>query len=290
MPERALSELAVYSARPTVRLDSREQPMVSDLVLGMEMREREGGMSAMELRVSNLASSPDAGARLAFEDERLLKLGARLAVYCGDQNAPREIFQGVITGLEAEFPDGAPPELVVLAEDVFQQARMSRRTKIHDNATIAGLARDLAGQLNLTPVITGFSDNIGPQVQLNESDLAFLRRLLARYDGDLQVVGTEMHVSPRADVERGELELALHGQLRSVRATADLAHQVSEITVSGWDPLQGNRVKATSSGANISPGSGRSGAQLLGDAIGQRSEHVGHLAVTTTAEAQAVAD
>ncbi|HEU4386673.1 MAG TPA: contractile injection system protein, VgrG/Pvc8 family [Blastocatellia bacterium] len=290
MAERPLSDLAVYSARPTVRLDAQEQRMVSDLILAMEMHEREGGMSALELRVSNLASNPEGGAVLAFEDDRLLKLGAKIAIYCGDENAPREIFQGVITGLEADFPDGGPPELVVLAEDVFQQARMTRRTKIHENATISGLANNLASQLGLTPVVTGFSDNIGTQVQLNESDLAFLRRLLARYDGDLQVVGTELHVSPRADVSRGELELAIHGQLRSARVTADLAHQVSKVTVSGWNPIEGNRVKATSSGANLSPGSGRSGSEVLSNAIGQRSEHIGHLAATTTEEAQAIAD
>jgi phage protein D len=290
MPEKPLSDLAVYSARPTVRVDSKEQQMVSELVLAMEMREREGGMSALELRLSNVASNPEGGALLAFEDDRLLKLGAKIAVYCGDENAPREIFQGVITGLEADFPDSAPPELVVLAEDVFQQARMARRTKIHESATLSALASELASQLNLTPVITGFTESIGTQVQLNESDLAFFRRMLARYDGDIQVVGTEMHVSPRADVSRGELELALHGQLRSARASADLAHQVSKITVSGWDPVEGSRVKATSSGANISPGSGRSGSQILGNAIGERSEHIGHLAVTTTKEAQALAD
>lgn len=289
MPESALSDLAVYNPLPTVRVDSQEKEDVRDLLIGMEVNEREGGLTSLELRVSNLASNEQGGAALAFEDNRTLKLGAQIAIYCGDVNAPREVFQGKITGLEADFREGKPPELIVLAEDVFLRARMARRTKLHENATISGLANDLAAQLNLTPVVTGFSESTGTQVQLNESDLAFLRRLLARYDGDLQVVGTELHVSPRADVRRGTLELALHSQLRRARLLADLAHQVTKVTVAGWDAAQGESVSGDSTGVNLGPGSGSTGAQLLDEAIGQRSEHLGHLAVTTTDEARAVA-
>jgi uncharacterized protein len=290
MPEGALSDLAVYNATPTVRVDEQEHEKINELLIGMEMTEREGGLSALELRFSNIASDPQGGADYAFEDEEILKLGAKIKLYAGDRNAPREIFQGRITGLEALYPETAPAEIVVLAEDVFQQARMTRRTKLHENISLAALARSLASQLGLQPVITGLSESLPPQMQLNESDLAFLRRVLARYDGDLQVVGQELHVSPRGDVRRGAVELERNSQLRSARALADMAHQVAEVTVSGWDAAQGQPVSAASQGANLLPGAGRSGAELLRAAFGARSEHVGHLAATTSAEAQALAD
>lgn len=290
MPETSLSEMAVYTARPTVRINAQEYPLVSEQIMAMEMTEREGGLSALELRLSNVASDPLGGADLAFEDGDILQLGATIAIYSGDQSAPQEIFQGTITALEGIFPDQGAPELVVLAEDALQRARMSRRTVTHASVTIADLARDLAGQLGLTPVITGLSQNIGTQVQLNESDLAFLRRVLDRHDGDLQVVGRELHVSPRGDVRRGALELALHGQLRRARVLADLAHQVTEVTVAGWDPAQGRRVSASSQGAHGGPGAGRRGAEILRETLGERSQHIAHLAVSTGAEAQAIAD
>lgn len=290
MAEKPLSTLAVYSARPTVRVDEQEFPKVSELVIGMEMTEREGGLSALELRVSNIASDPTGGADFAFEDDAILKLGAAIMIYAGDETAPTEIFRGTITGLEADFPEDEPPELVVLAEDVFQRARLARRTAIHSDATIAALAADLAGRLGLTPVITGFTDNIGTQVQLDESDLAFLRRVVALHDGDMQVVGSELHVSPRGEVRRGTVEIALHSQLRRARVLADLAHQVTRVTTAGWDPIQGQRVTGRGAGASLGPGSGRTGAQVLDGAIGPRVHHVGHPAVATAAEAQSLAD
>jgi hypothetical protein len=288
MPESTVTQFAIYTARPTIRIDGQENDAVNELITGMEVHEAEGGLSSLELRLSNVSGTPDA-AELAFEDNSVLKLGAAITVYAGEEIGPTEIFRGTITALEARFSADSP-ELVVLAEDKLQLARMARRTKIHDNLKIADLVRDVAGQLGLTPVITGLAQDIGVQAQLDESDLAFLRRLLARRDADMQVVGGELHASPRASVNRGTLKLELHGQLREARALADLAHQVTTVTVSGWDAAQGQRVSASSTGANAGPGRGRKGAEILRQTLGDRAEHIAHLAVTTSDEANAVAD
>src|SRR5438477_83153 len=134
MSEQPLSSLAVYSARPTIHVDEQEYPKVGELIVSMEMQESEGGLSALELRVSNVAC---------------------------------------------------------------------------------------------------------------------LRRLRARFDGDLPVVGKELHVSPRRDVERGTITLALYSQLREARVVADLSYQATEVTVGGWDAAQGQRVTGRSAGANL---------------------------------------
>lgn len=290
MPEAPVTNRPVYTATPTIRVNEQANDKVTQLLLGMEMVEHEGGMSALELRFNNIASNSSDSADFAFEDDSVLKLGATIGVYSGSVDAPQEIFRGKITAIEGRYPKNAPPELHVLAEDMLQSARMSRRSKVYDDAKIADIARSVASQLGLTPQITGFTDSIGTQVQMNESDLAFLRRLLARYDGDLQVVAREMHVSPRKDVQRNSLEIALNSQLQEVRVLADLAHQVTKVTYTGWDASQGQKISVNSQGVHLSPGSGRKGSELLPNAIGQRSEHLAHLAAKNQSEAQALVD
>ena len=288
--QRSLSASSLYSAQPIVHVDGKANLRTARLLEAMNMVEHEGGMSSLELRYSALASHGDGKASLAFEDDSLLRLGARITVYAGDQEDPREIFRGRITGLELELATGEGPQLVVLAEDALQRARMERRTSLHKDVTLAQLARTIAQRLGLKPVVRGLDRSIGTQVQLNESDLAFLRRLLIRNDGDLLVVGEELHVFSRGEARRDLLRLVMFDDLSRARVTADLAHQVTEVTVSGWDPQQAQRIRQTSRGKSLGPGSGRTGARLLEDTLGKRSEHVGHVGVQDDAEARALAE
>jgi len=69
MGEAAVSQLAVYSPRPTIRINEQEFVRARELVIAMDMKEQEGGLSALELRLSNVASDPQGGAGYAFENE-----------------------------------------------------------------------------------------------------------------------------------------------------------------------------------------------------------------------------
>lgn len=290
MPESPLSSQALYAARPTVRVNDAAQERITGLLQALDMVEHEDGLSTLELKCGNWCSVPTGSAGFAFEDEAALKLGDVLTVYAGEAAAPQEIFRGKVTALEAEFPEDGPPTLTALAEDALQTARCARRTKTYEDQTLADIAREIAGNLGLTPQITALTQPCGTQVQYNESDLAFLRRLLVRYDADVQVVGTELHVSPRGQVRRGTVTLQRGGQLRRATVLADLAHQVNEITVAGWDAKAGQRIRTSSAGAQAGPGTGRTGASLLETAILRRSHHLSHLQLRDATEATAVAD
>jgi phage protein D len=291
MPESALSNSAIYSARPTVRLGGEADVRVTELVMAMRMEEHEGGMSSLEMRFSDLAPTTDGGAELAFGSSSSLKLGAEIAVYAGDSTQPREIFRGKVAAMEMVYKIGGGPELTVLAEDALSAARHARCSRIYTDKSPADVVRAVASDLGLRPTISGLDRPSGTWAQLNESALSFLRRLLARFDADVQIVGEELQVSPRKDVSRGTLELALFGQLAKVRVIADLADQVSKVTAGGWNAKDGAKAKGeASSGTHLGPGSGRNGKSVLEDALKKRSEHIGHVAVATDAEAQAVAE
>jgi phage protein D len=290
MAEQPLSDDPRYRARPTVRVDDQERRSVSRRVNSFRVLEHAGGLSSLEMRLANERGSEPEATPYAFEDERDLALGSRITLYSGDEWRPREVFRGIVTGIEAEFNEDGPAELVVLAEDALQGGRLARRSKVHDDLQIAALAREIASSLSLTPRVTGFDQGVGVQVQLNESDLAFLRRILRRHDGDVQVVGRELHVSPRKDVSRGTIQLRRDGQLRRARFVVDLAHQVTEVTSAGYDADSGQPVSSTATGSNLGPGRGRSGTAILRDKLGARSEHIGYPPVHSAAIARAVAE
>lgn len=279
-----------YRAAPTIRLNGTDNERLGSLVVGMDMCEQSGGLSSLELRLTNVASLHDGGAESAFDAGGALDFGMEIVVGAGDSSAPVEIFRGAITALEGLYTEDRAPELVVLAEDAFQKARLARRTKAYDRTSLAEIVRDVAARHGLEAQITGLDQNFGPQVQVNESDLAFLRRLLARVDADLQIVGTKLHASPRSEVRRGQVEIELGAQLKWVRVTADLADQVTEATVKGWDISGGSVLDATGQENALGPGAGQKGAEILQSKFGQRKHHSGHLASNTSSEATGLAN
>lgn len=290
MPETPVTTAAVYSAIPTVQVDGQLNDKVTAQLLGMKMCEHEGGMSDLELRFSNFGSFPGGIGDQVFEDGSILKLGAALTVYAGLVTSPTEIFRGKITALEGVYPSDGPPELIVLAEDALQAARMSRRTKNWDNTSLSAIVQQIAGGLSLTPVTSGLDAPIGSEQQLNESDLHFLRRLLARYDADLQVVAAELHATPRSQAQRNAIQLDMNSQMHEIRILADLSHQVTQITATGWDFKQGQTISVTSQTTSLGPGSGQTGAYWLPQVWGTRSEQLAQYATINQGDAQALVD
>jgi phage protein D len=139
-------------------------------------------------------------------------------------------------------------------------------------------------------VLAGLDTNVGTQLQFNESDLAFLRRLLSRYDADVQIVGTELHASPRNQAQRNSIEIDLNSQLKHVSVLADLSHQVTQITATGWDYTQGQTISVTSQTTSFGPGSGKTGPAWLQQALSTRSEQLGQFSNLNAQEAQALVD
>lgn len=290
MSEDVLTKLSLYSAKPTLRVAGAESPLAQSLLEAMQMREQEGGMSSLSLSFMNWSSRDDGRAGYAFEDEKVFALGTEIKLYAGEVIGPTEIFRGKISAVEFDFDPDGPPRLVVHAEDALAKARLDRRIEAHENKTVADIARDIATRHGLKPVISGLDDASDTWVQANESDLAFLRRLLERFAADVQIVGDELQVSPRAEVRRNEIELELNSQLKRLRAVADLSQQVTEVKVTGFDPISGRAVQGTGSGAPLGPGRGRTGAQQLEQALSARPEQTSHRLALTEAEARTLAE
>ena len=88
--ESELTSALVYGARPVVELNRQRYDLVDELLLAMDLREAEGGLSSLELRFADTMTHEEAGVDFAFEfsETDLLGLGAELRVLAGDAADP----------------------------------------------------------------------------------------------------------------------------------------------------------------------------------------------------------
>lgn len=292
MPEEQLYESVVVDTRPVVELGGEQFDMIPELINSVEVNEQEGGLSHVELLLDNTADHQGAGLDFAFEytETDLFALGESVRILTGDAADPQEIFRGVISAVSFEVAEGGQPQLRVMAEDALMSWRMTKRNRFHEAGPLRDILEALAQNTTLTPVITGLNDAVDAQQQLNETDLAFLRRLLVRYDADAQVVGEELHISPRQAVDRGSVTLAVGAQLHSVRVTADLAQQRPVTELNGFDLASGTVEAVSSNEDGLGPGDGATGSEFAQEVFPGARHRLERTTFETAREAQALVD
>jgi phage protein D len=278
------------STLPTVRISGLDMPALTQNLVRMRMREAAGGLSSLELVLSDVISTLDGGVVFGGTARSPTVLGAPIKVFTGDVQSPREIFDGMITAVEAEVGPETSSLFTVLAEDRLFQARKTRKTRTFTQVSPADLVKKIATDLSLTPQVRdGLDAPTGDWTQMNESDLAFLRRVLERFDADVQAMDDKLMAGPNARDPRTQVTLTLGENLLRARITADLADQAAEVRVASFDPATGQPVTATATDGQLGPGTGKNGAAVLRDKFSPWREHAGHLGPMTSAEANKVA-
>src|ERR1051325_1594371 len=275
------------TARPSIFVDGGENARLAGGLLRMCVEETIEGLYRAELRFGNWGTKNNQLDYLYF-DRRVLDFGNSVRV----QLEGEVLFDGRVSALEGEFGEGASPEIVVLLEDRFQDLRMTRRTRIFENASDAQVIERVAGDHGLQPQV----DLDGPThkvlAQVNQSDLAFLRERARAAGAELWIDDRKLFAKMRTARNGGTVKLRYGAELRQFTATADLAHQRSSVTVSGWD-VQGKQAiahKADEAAVRNELGSDASGAAILGNAFAARAEAVAHAVPLTADEARARAE
>jgi len=278
----------LVAARPTLQVEGRDYPALSETLLALDVCEDTGGLYRCEARFTNWGGQRGGPGFLHFSRQPL-DFGKPLAVAWGDQT----FFSGRITALEARYPDGAAPEFAVLAEDAFQEFRQTRRTRVFNDLSDADVFQQLARDHGLQTQV----DLNGPThrvlAQVNQSDLAFLRDRARALGAELWIADGRLHAATRPQRREGEpVELIYGANVRTFTALADLAHQRTKFVVSGWEVGGKSPLKAEAAADTLSSetAGGESGAAVLESAFGERIETLAHSVPVTADEARSVAE
>lgn len=280
-----------YAARPVLKVDGQVQDALSvSLLQSILIEETTLGLFRCEARFLNFGQR-DTKADFLLFDGKILDFGKPFAVEFGPPDATAAVFNGRITGMEAQYGAQRPPELIVLAEDRFQDLRMERRTRSFEDKSDADVFRQMASQHSLTPQIDVDGPTHRSLAQVNQSDLAFIRERAAAIDAQVWVEDRTLHAQARSRRKTNEVKLQMQANLLEFRVLADLAHQRTSVKVSGWD-VGGKQAIDEQADENVLGAeldSLRSGSSILGRALTTRNERIATSVPLSQQEAQAMA-
>src|SRR5215471_6088077 len=288
MPGQNGAAIGIRVSRPSIAVNERVEPDLADGLLSLTIVERTTGLFCCEAQFGNWGNKDNSAGFLYF-DRKLLDFGKPFAVKLGQDT----MFDGRIVGLEAVYPAGEQPRLTVLAEDAFQDLRMTRRTRSFTNLSDADVIRQVAGDHGLTAQVDLSGPTYKVLAQVNQSDLAFLRERVRAVDGELWMEKKTLHAVARSRRNGGTLKMGYGRTLRQFCVLADLAGQRSSVTVSGWDVGAKAALKEQADDSSITNElhGDTSGASVLSSALGQRKEALVHTVPldgqTARAEAEA---
>ena len=274
--------------RPAIVIDGQSKPELDGGLLRLEIIENTSGLYRCDAAFSNLGVK-DGSSNFLYFDRRLLDFGKAFQIKLNDE----VIFDGKITALEACFPEAKAPEITVLAEDRFQDLRMTRRTRSFADMTDSDVLNQIASDHSLSAEISVSGPSYKLLAQINQSDLAFLRERARSIGAELWMDGSTMKAKPRTDRSTGSAtELNYRNTLREFTVIADTAGQRTSVTVGGWDVGAKAELKfeATESAISGELNGDSGGASVLQSAFGQRKESLVHTVPLTSQETQAEAE
>jgi uncharacterized protein len=278
----------MQAVRPMIRVGTQDNAALSEGLLKLLIVENTAGLYRCEASFGNWGPTNGRIDFLYF-DRVSLDFGKPFQVRRGGE----PLFDGRVMGLEARFgARGEPPSITVLAEDRFQDLRMTRRTRTFQDLSDADVIRQIANDHGLSPEL----DLDGPThqvlAQVNLSDLAFIRERARSLAAELWVEGTVLKAKTRPNRNGRTLEMTYGRQLREISVLADLAGQRTTVSISGWDVAGKEAVKhdATDSVLGNELNGDTSGASILSSSLGERKEALVHAVPFHTQEARTVAE
>lgn len=196
----------------------------------------------------------------------LLTFGAEMEIYLGyrDNRSMPKAVSGIITEITTNFPDGGSPELSVAGYDHGFPLTIGKNSRPRTDRSDSEVAHEIASFHNLGAVI-GITEEKHAQIEQNqESDWEFLKKLADRNHFEIYVdEERRLHFAKPNDKAGAEVLLKYGEGLLSFKPEANLAGQISQVEVYGWDPKTKKTIVGKASAGEESGRTKKSAGQYL---------------------------
>lgn len=224
-----------------------------------------------------------------FDQE--IAVGKEIEVRMGYTDSLKTMFIGLITSVKINFPSGGMPQLEVTAFDLSHPMTKNKASKSWDKKKDSEIATSLANLHRLTPKVEDTRLEHVTIKQDNQSDFEFLKKRAEENQFEFFVIERNLYFRLPAYGESEVVNLEWGKTLMSFSPEVNIADQVEEVEVRGWDPKAKKEIVGK---AKIGDEAGRdqgrkSGGELAKGASNEKSVERVRRPVSTKEEADKLA-
>ncbi|HQE40710.1 MAG TPA: hypothetical protein PLC55_15550, partial [Zoogloea sp.] len=222
------------SGRPQIKVDSTRSDRLEADLIRLEARSDSAGVASLEAVFLNWGSR-EQGQPVDYVHfhQAAIDFGKRLSIAFEVTGQAQTVFDGLITGIGAAYPELRPPELTLLAEDALAGLRYRRRTRLSENMSDGDIASRILGDAGQRADVGRSGASHVELWQVNEDELGALRARSG--DALIELRDGSVHVTEPASIGTTPLRLTRENNLIRFTVLADLAHQRGEVRVHGYD-------------------------------------------------------
>jgi phage protein D len=241
-----------------------------------------------------------------YSDKETFNPGKKLELWMGYFGKLRLMLTGEITTLKPSFPSGGQPTLVVSGLNLLHRLRNKQESHSYPRLSDNEIAKRIEGRLNIKIDVDenapGQRDQYEYLFQDNQYDILFLLQRARAIGYDLTVIEegdstnlrskpSRLRFAPSENVKHTIYELKYGISLMEFQPTLTTAHQVSKVTVRGWDAVKKQPISVTVDRSKIATkGVGAAGGQQAIElAFNAREEVIVNRPVANEQEARTLA-
>ena len=213
-------------------------------------------------------------------------IGDEVECKLGDFSKP--VFNGEIIAIEPGFQADGGASITIRALDKIHRLGRGRQTRFWEEMKDSDVASEVGAESGLG-VECDPTEKMHPYIlQRNETNVAFLKRLAARNNFTLRVEDNKL-LFKKASFRSREVEIAMGGNLRSLRMAFNSSDMVQKVVVRGWDPSKKEEIVGVASASDVVPmGDGELGAEAAGK-FGESTAYITDVPVASQQQAQEIA-
>jgi uncharacterized protein len=253
-------------------------PSFQILVAGRDVREMNAEVSSVSVEhCINAADSfgfsvnnPYDPARgdFAWSDDPMFDVGTEVAVRMGYGNRMETMTLGMITSVRVSFPAGGGAKLDVSGYDLSHRMAKGKRQRSWSGKKHSEIVQQIAGEYSFTPDVED-SVVVHPLVKQDDaSDYEFIIQLAGLNGFEVFMTEKTMHFRKPARSVEPVVSLTWGRALSAFAPEVNVAAQVTQVKVIGWDPGTKTEIVGTAAGGDEDGKTAgrKSGSEVAGQA------------------------